>query len=224
MHRSELSDRRLAAFASLGLLSVFAVALVFVRVAYTGRSEGLYLVWNLFLAWVPFVLAVLVYDGARRGVSRTLVAAEGVLWLLFFPNAPYIVTDFTHLEGLAGAPEWFDIVVLTAFAWSGLLLGLLSLYLVHSVARRAVGALNAWALVLAVLGLSSFGIFLGRFQRWNSWDVFTSPQTLLADAVSHATDVRTVSVTVLFTGFLTASYFVVYSFMRLAALEPADRG
>ena len=223
MQRSDLSDRRLAAFASLGLLSVFAVALVVVRIAYTGSSQGSYLVWNLFLAWVPFVLAVLVYDGARRGVSRTLLGAGVLLWLLFFPNAPYIVTDFKHLESLAGAPEWFDVVVLTAFAWSGLLLGLLSLYLVHSVARRVVGALNAWALVLAVLALSSFGIFLGRFQRWNSWDVFTSPQTLLADAAEHATDVRTVSVTVLFTGFLTASYFVVYSFMRLAALEPADR-
>jgi uncharacterized membrane protein len=224
MQQSEFSDRRLAAFASLGLLSAFAVALIVVRVGYTMRPEGLGLVWNLFLAWVPFALAVAVYDGVRRGVSSAALAMGVFLWLLFFPNAPYIVTDFHHLEEWAGAPEWFDVVVMTAFAWTGLLLGLLSLYLIHAVARRAVGAVNAWALVLAVLALSSFGIYLGRFERWNSWDVFTRPQSLLGDALEHLTDARTVSVTILFTAFLTTSYLVFYSFMRLAALERADRG
>jgi uncharacterized membrane protein len=224
MARSELSDRRLAALASLGLLSLFAVALVVVRVGYTMRPEGLFLVWNLFLAWVPFVLAVAVYDGMRRGVSAAALATGALLWLLFFPNAPYIVTDFSHLEGWAGAPEWFDVIVMTAFAWTGLLLGLLSLYLLHAVARSVVGAINAWAFVLCVLALSSFGIYLGRFERWNSWDVFTRPQSLLGDALENATDVKTVSVTILFTAFLTTSYLVLYSFMRLGSLERADRG
>jgi uncharacterized membrane protein len=224
MQRSELSDRRRAAFASLGLLSLFAVALIVVRVGYTMRPEGLGLVWNLFLAWVPFALAVAVYDGVRRGVSSVALAAGGFLWLLFFPNAPYIVTDFGHLERWTGAPKWFDVVVLTAFAWCGLLLGLLSLYLMHAVARRLVGAVNAWAFVVVVLALSSFGIYLGRFERWNSWNVFTSPRMLLADTLEELADVRAVSVTVLFTAFLTATYLVFYSFMRLAALERADRG
>jgi uncharacterized membrane protein len=221
-----MSDRRLAILASLAGLSGLVVAMVAVRVAYSGSSHYGALVWNLVLAWIPFAFALYVYDGYRRGRARTHLLLGGAFWLLFFPNAPYIVTDFKHLRTWTGAPIWYDVVLVSAGAWAGLLLGFISLYLMQAVVRRALGALNAWLFVLAVLFLSSFGIYLGRFQRSNSWDVFVRPRsfagdvwTRLADPGEHA---RVLAVTVLFTAFLAATYLVFYSFARATVREPTE--
>jgi uncharacterized membrane protein len=222
-----MSDRRLATFASLAGLSSLVVAMVVVHSAYTGTSFYESLVWNLFLAWIPFGLAVSVYDGFRRGAGRAQLWAAGILWLLFFPNAPYIVTDFKYLQEWTGAPIWFDIVLVSSAAWCGLLLGFMSLYLMQAVVRRTIGAVNAWLFALAVLTVSSFGIYLGRFQRWNSWDVFTQPGRLagnvwaqLAQPHEHP---KTVAVTVLFTAFLGATYLVFYSFAHPSVIEARER-
>jgi uncharacterized membrane protein len=218
-----VSDRRLATIGSLLALSAFSVVAVFVRVGYTGSSAGLNLVWNLVLAWVPLVIALLVYDGMRRGAGRGRLLAGSLLWLLFFPNAPYLVTDFGLLEGWEGAPVWFDVVVVAGPAWAGLALGFASLYLMHGVAARALGTMTAWLLVPCALALASFGIYLGRFERWNSWDVFANPHRLLGNALESLAEPRPLAVTVLFTAFLTVSYLVFYSFVRLGAAERADR-
>ena len=223
-----LSHRRLAALLSLLLLSGFAVAMVAVRVAKTGGDPTyLNLVWNLFLAWIPFVLALLVYDGFRRGAPRLGLAVGAALWLLFFPNAPYLVTDFELLRNASAVPIWFDVVLVSAAAWAGLLLGFVSLFLIHAVARRLLGTLGAWLAVLVVLGLTSFGIYLGRIRRWNSWDLFTQPEHLLRDVWVRVEDPlayrETFAVTVLFTCFLTVAYLVFYSVARLGVAERAER-
>jgi uncharacterized membrane protein len=217
-----VSERRLATIGSLLALSAFSVVAVLVRVGYTGSGTGLNLVWNLVLAWVPFVLALLVYDGMRREARRGGLVVGSFLWLLFFPNAPYLVTDFGLLEGWEGAPVWFDVVVVAGPAWAGLALGFASLYLMHAVATRALGTVTAWLLVPCALSLASFGIYLGRFERWNSWDVVTNPHRLLVDALQRLLEPRPLAVTVLFTAFLTVSYLVFYSFVRLGAAEHAD--
>lgn len=216
-----MSERRLATIGSLLALSAFAVAAVVVRVGYSGTREGVFLTWNLFLAWIPFVLALLVYDGSRRGAPRLPLVAGAAVWLLFLPNAPYLLTDYKHLEAWSGAPVWFDVVVLSAFAWTGLALGFASLYLMHRVAARVLGPATGWALVPVVLALCSFGVYLGRFERWNSWDVFSNPRGLLAQLPDAVAAPRPLAVTMLFTGFLTLSYLVFYSFMRLGS-ERAD--
>ena len=164
--------------ASLAGLSLFVVGMLAVRMLYTGTSVHGWLAWNLFLAWIPFLLALLLYERARAGASWRVLAPLGLLWLAFFPNAPYLITDLKHLGHGAQVPVLYDVLLLSAAAWLGLLLGLSSLFLVHAVARRLVGALDAWALVVAVLALSSFGIYLGRVQRWNSWDLVVHPQSL----------------------------------------------
>lgn len=214
------SHRRLAALAALAGLSALVVAMVVVRVAYTGSHALLNLPWNLFLAWIPLVFALLVYDGARRGIGRMPLLALSVLWLLFFPNAPYLVTDLKYVGWYDEAPLWYDVTLLFAGAWAGLALGFVSLYLMHGVARRFWGSLHAWLAVGAALVLSSFGIFLGRFQRWNSWDVFTDPGPLaaevahgLANPLDHP---RAIVVTAVFTAFLGATYLVFYAFARLS--------
>jgi uncharacterized membrane protein len=220
--RRSFSDRRIAVVASLAFLSLFVVAMIVFRVLYTQSSEHTAIAWNLLLAWIPFALALLVYDRARSGVLSPALAAAGMLWLLFLPNAPYIVTDLKHVGRGGPVPVLYDVMLLSAAAWTGLLLGLTSLYLMHSVARRLVGAGTAWALVTGALALSSFGVYLGRVQRWNSWDVFVRPGPLLneiaAGVVHPLSHPRPIAVTILFTSFLLASYLVFYSLVRLNSL------
>lgn len=222
-----MSHRRLATVASLAGLTALVVAMVAVRVAYSGNSYYEALVWNLLLAWIPFAVALRVYDGYRHQAARVPLWAGGILWLVFFPNAPYIVTDFKWLRTWTGAPIWYDVVLVSAAAWCGLLLGFMSLYLMQAVVRRAAGTIQAWLFVLTVLALSSFGIYLGRFLRWNSWHVFTRPGDLAADVwprLVHPLEYpKTIAVTGLFTAFLAMTYLVFYSLAGQSLQERVER-
>jgi uncharacterized membrane protein len=207
--------------ASLAVLSLFVIAMIMFRMVYTRSPEHIAIAWNLLLAWIPLALALIVYDRARTGVSTPALAAVGLLWLLFLPNAPYLVTDLKYVGHGDGLQVLYDLVLLTAAAWAGLLLGLTSLFLMHAVARRVVGAVNAWALVVGALALSSFGIYLGRVLRWNSWDVFVRPGSLLSALANGAlhplSHPQPVALTVLFTSFLLVSYLVFYSLARIGS-------
>lgn len=221
-----MSDRRLATLASLLGLTFLVYAAVGARMAYSGNTHFVSLVWNLFLAWIPFVLALAVYDGLRRGAGRTPLVVSGALWLLFLPNAPYIVTDLKYVGEWLGAPIWYDAGLASAAAGIGLVLGFASLYLMQAVVRRVAGTVNAWFFVVGALALSSFGVYLGRFQRWNSWDVFVQPGAVFADlwgaATNPADHLGAAAVAVLFAGFLGAGYLVFYSFLNAAASSSRD--
>ena len=222
-----MSDRRLGTLASLLGLTLIVYAMIGFRIFYSGNLEYGSLIWNLFLAWIPFGLALAVYDGFRRGAARFPLIAGAALWLIFFPNAPYIVTDIKHVRNWAGMPIWYDVILVGAAALTGLALGFASLYLMQAVVRRMVGAVNAWVFALTILGLSSLGVYLGRYLRWNSWDLIVRPEQVLGDvwtgianplAYPHA-----VAVTVAFTVFLAATYLAFYSVARSGLLEPTER-
>src|SRR6476646_113453 len=204
--RRSFSDRRIVIVASLGVLSTVVIAMIAFQTTYPGYSENLAIAWNLFLAWIPFVLALVIYDRNRSHASLPALGVAAVLWLLFLPNAPYVVTDLKYINGFSGASALYNVVLLASAAWTGLLLGLTSLFLVHAVARRLVGAFNAWALVVGALALSSFGIYLGRVQRWNSWDVFVRPGSLFGDIAGGLLRLlnhpRPIVLTILLTSFL----------------------
>jgi uncharacterized membrane protein len=207
--------RRTLAIVALLAASALCVALVEIRTHETGDAYYRFLVWNLILAWVPLVLAVAAYARARRRVDL-LVAALLVPWLLFFPNAPYLLTDFIHL-GEGPAPLWYDALMLSAFAWTGLLLGFASLYLVQMIVRRALGGTVAWVGVLGALGLASVGVYVGRFVRFNSWDALLHP-VRVAEVVNEqlsAVPLRMAEALVALTGFLLVGYLAVYSFTDL---------
>jgi len=161
---------------------------VAVRVALTQSLDGTNLVWNLFLAWVPFVLALLLYDGARRAAAPGTLAALGAAWLLFLPNAPYIVTDAKWLGEYVGGTLWYDAGLIATAATIGLVLGFVSLYLVQGVVTGRFGPLAGWAIAWAALALSGVGVYLGRFQRWNSWEVVTEPTTIVGQLAAAALD------------------------------------
>jgi len=210
------SRRRLVTLLGLVAVSLFCVALVLIRYAESGNTKFIGLIWNLFLAWVPFVLAVAVYDRWRRHGAAAVLFALGALWLLFFPNAPYIVTDYVHLERTADAPYWYDAVTVSAFAWTGLLLGFASLFLMQTVVRQWRGVVSGWVFAGAALGLGSLGIYLGRFLRLNSWDALEHPSVLPRILHAAARDPfayqQAIGVTVLFTVALGLAYFMLYNF------------
>jgi uncharacterized membrane protein len=221
------SRRRLLTILGLFAGSLFCIALVAVRNHYTGDADFRYLIWNLFLAWIPFALAVFVYDRwRRRGAGLTLFVL-GALWLLFFPNAPYIATDFVHLERGSPAPYWYDAVTIAAFAWMGVLLGFASLYLMQTVVRQWRGELAGWIFASVAISLGSLGIYLGRFLRLNSWDAVEHPSVLPRILHAVARDPfayqEAIAVTLLFTFALMFAYFLLYSFAALSLELDAER-
>lgn len=222
------SARRKAVVASLALASLGCCALVVVRIVHTHVPNFTYLIWNLFLAWIPFVLAILLYDASRRGARTPVLVTLGALWLAFFPNAPYIVTDFVHLGRDPLSPFWFDGLIIASFAATGMLLGLGSLYLVQSVVRREAGSLAGWLAAATALALGSVGIYAGRFVRLNSWDLWTSPHHVLHLVASRLSDPlgnpRLLAITVASTLLLGAAYLVLYTFATAGLRLDLERG
>ena len=173
-----------------------------------------FLVWNLALAWTPFVAAIAVEFFTRR---RHHVAAvlSGALWISFLPNAPYLVSDITHYRSDSLTP-WLDLFRLVAFGWAGCLLAVASLRIVHLVVKQHAGAVMGWIVVaFAAIG-SGAGIVLGRFSRLNSWEMFTAPSRVVAEAVSLAGSRQAVAVGIFFTVLVAVLYMA-------TALAPRSR-
>ncbi len=141
----------------------------------------LFLAWNLLLAWIPYLLTRLLPILSRSQIPNILTGLVLLLWLLFFPNAPYIVTDLLHLKPRALVPLWFDLLLLMSFAWTGLLLGIFSLLQLQKWVQQQTGKNHDAILAITLLPLCAIGVYVGRFLRWNSWEVFTQPQTLLSE-------------------------------------------
>jgi uncharacterized membrane protein len=214
--------------AAMLLSSFAALSVLATRFIYSGTEGYGFMVWNLFLAWIPLALALPIGLGRVRGRSgAAAVAGLAFLWLLFFPNAPYLLTEFQHLHPqhavsarpirlLASVtpgrdvPLWYDVVLVLLFAWNGLLLSFVSLRLVQRAVAVRAGRMWGWATVVVVFGLSGFGVSIGRFQRWNSWDLFSRPAAVIADVAGRIFNPlahpRTSAVTVLFAGFLLLAY------------------
>lgn len=218
--------------AALVMALVGCAAMLVLRARLGGWSPT-FLAWNLFLAAVPFPLAWAVDALSRRAAPWWTMAIPGAVWLAFFPNAPYLVTDLIHLAPSSGVPLWFDALLYFAVAATGLLLGLVSLYLVQASVRRAAGSRAGWAVSGAAITLGAYGIYLGRIERWNSWDVVTAPSSLLrAVATSFSDLARSRESLLLVLGFIvftTAVYLTLYAFANLvradgaAAVDASDR-
>jgi uncharacterized membrane protein len=173
------------------------------------------LVWNLFLAWIPFVVALALYDSARRGASTTKLLALGVVWLVFLPNAPYIATDVIWIGDLGSGTYWHDPILIAFAAGLGLVLGFLSLYLVQTVVAERVGRVAGWTVAMGALVLSGLGVYLGRYERWNSWEVLTEPGKIFGGLASGLADPTAYSKPIAISAFFAisccAGYAVFYS-------------
>jgi uncharacterized membrane protein len=152
-------------------------ALFLIRVRLAGNTYFSFMLWNLFLAALPLVFALLLPHNRRFSRAIPVLA----VWLLFFPNAPYVLTDLIHLKPRAGVPMWYDLLMLLAFALTSLWIGFHSLHLVQQWIARHFSPRTGWLAVLVIMPLTGFGIYLGRVLRWNSWDILSRPVTMLRD-------------------------------------------
>ena len=202
---------RLQLSIALGLSMATSLGLLLVRYAATGRFGFRFLVWNLFLAAIPFPVALLAAWLLR---VRQRVAALPVLagWMLFLPNAPYLVTDILHLQR-SDAPLWYDALLYGSFAVSGILLCFGSVALVHIAVRISAGQVAGWIAALTSLLLAGFGVYLGRVERWNSWNFWQTPRSLarsiLEPVQNPLSNTRTIGFTVVYGAFLCVSYISV---------------
>ncbi len=176
LHSSKLKEAY-----SLAILSFFSLALFALRVQLSGSFFFMFLIWNLFLAFIPWAISsVLILSGRVRNLK--LIAVPFLLsWVLFFPNAPYILTDLFHLQHRRDMPTWFDLVLILTFAWTGLLYGFCSLRDIAFLCKKKLSSKVVNPMIAGFLFLSSFGIYIGRYLRWNSWDIISRPSVLISD-------------------------------------------
>lgn len=161
-------------------LSAFCFALETYRLITTGTLNYIFLPWNLILAWIPLGFALLPFETYKPWKRFAVI----ISWLLFFPNAPYIITDLIHLRTRYGIPLWYDALLIYSFAFAGLFTGMYSAIVVY---RKLQMFLSGWvskALLLCAMLLSGYGIYIGRFLRWNSWDILFDPIQIFA-ATAH---------------------------------------
>lgn len=212
MHQLHMTHRFLCQhrFYPLLLSSLLACTLYAGRVVLSGSWGYRFLIWNLFLAWLPYawsLWAATIYRRDPRAWVRLLLPAA--LWLLFFPNAPYIMTDFVHFPGMRFV-WWYDVAFLASFAWAGCFLAVASLQVMQGLVRALLGTVLSWLFVLASVVLSGLGIYLGRFLRWNSWDLFLDPTAVLHDLfirlANPLDNLRMIGVTAVFAAILLVCY------------------
>jgi uncharacterized membrane protein len=196
----------------VSVLLFWCAAMIAVRIERTGSGYYRFLLGNLFLAFVPLFLSTGLRIADRLQLNWILKGGIFCLWLLFLPNAPYILTDILHLPRANQAPPWYDLALLLSCSGTGLLMGYLSLIDVQGIVERSFNSIVGWSFAVVTLVLSGFGIYLGRFLRWNSWDVIVSPTLVLQllSGVAHPfSNTRPLSVTFIFGVTLALAYLSV---------------
>lgn len=198
----------------LGIFSLLCISMVLFRIMYADSLRYLWMIWNLFLAWVPlvFVLALRRSEAMRKSTIRSSLLL--LSWLVFFPNAPYILTDLFHLLQVSNMSLWYDLLLILSFAWTGLLTGFVSLIEIQVFFTEKFGKTISWFVTIVALVLGSFGVYLGRFGRFNSWEVITNPFELTREIILMIINPmdyqRMYAMTFLFSCFLILSYLTVF--------------
>lgn len=168
--------KRLFILSSLIVLSLF---LLMIRLKLTHTFFYLFLVWNLFLAIIPFGIGSFLKE--QNDPSDLSLIMWSIVWLLFLPNAPYIVTDLIHLQLSPPEIVWYDALVIISFAVTGLLLFYFSLTDMKKILEDHFKIFISKYIQIVIFGLVSFGVYLGRFLRFNSWDILSNTFNLIMD-------------------------------------------
>jgi uncharacterized membrane protein len=201
--------------------SVISLVLVRIHIVINGSNAYPFLVLNLGLAWIPLIAALIAQAASRNRITFFLVMPVCILvWLVFFPNAPYLLTDFQHLAtSNSNSPLWFDVIFLVWFAWTGLLLGIASLYLMQEIVSRTFTIAAGWVFAVGATSLSSIGVYLGRFLRWNSWDLLQEAMPIARDMLGFirhpVSNLPTYVFTILFTLLFLFIYLTIHLFSRI---------
>jgi uncharacterized membrane protein len=194
-------------------LIILSSILNLLRVIIWGKMSFLYIFWNLFLALIPFIVSLLLLEFHKKGKLKILIFIIGtVIWLLFIPNAPYLVTDFIHLGESRTIPILFDTILLFSSAYLGMIFFFYSLSHMEEIIKKFISKKWTIIVIIGFILLISLGIYIGRFLRFNSWDIFINHYSLLKNIWKIFTEnsVKYWNVywfTLLFSFFLSFSYF-----------------
>ena len=214
-----IRDRKLKILIILIIFSLFCITLFIFRSLYSSTRTYIFLIWNLFLAWVPFGISSLLLVFNKKIKSRIIFLLIVFCWLLFFPNAPYILTDLFHLKQRHNIPLWYDLNLILSFAINGLFLGLLSLQDIQELITNRFNKIISWFFVFTSLLLASFGIYIGRFLRWNSWDVIYNTSDVIKDIKERLINPEihpgTYGMTITLFIFLSLIYMLIRSMIKL---------
>jgi uncharacterized membrane protein len=175
-----------------------------------GKMSLIYLVWNLFLAWIPYLISSFCI---KRDMKVGYFIPLFILWLLFFPNAPYLVTDVLHIATRTAFPLWYDSLLFFFFGWIGLYLALLSLLDINRYLRAHLQFWVSEFAIVSICFVASFGVHLGRFERWNSWDLFTNPFKLVSNVQGIFFNVSHGFYPLIFISVFTVFIYAVYKVM-----------
>jgi len=202
-------------FLALGL---FAFGLSLVRVYFSHSRLFLFLNWNLFLAVVPYLLISYISMKESLRNNKKMVIAISFIWLVLFPNTLYILTDLFHLRPRLPIPVWFDLILIFSFLWAGIVLGFKSLWDLEVLFKQWFNNYAVHVVSVILLYVTAYGIYLGRFERWNSWDIMTDPIALLSAISFHFSQPvahREVwALTILFGTLLNTMYWTFYLIKR----------
>jgi len=203
---SKLSEFEKMIFISMS----FTVAMVIGRYLYTQDPQYLFYPWNLFLATVPLFFSRQLKRYKKINFKVTMLLC---CWLLFLPNAPYIITDDFHLEERPLIPYWFDLLIVISGAWNGIALCIMSLLQVERFLNKHLKPKWRVPSTIALITLCSYGIYLGRYKRYNSWNIITRPQDIAHTMLSHVAEpiehIQAWIFTVSFAMLLAIMYFTV---------------
>lgn len=167
--------RQISPLEKILLLSIgFTVSLVAARFLFTGNVTYFFYPWNLILAILPCLFSRRL-PHAKSQVAGWLLMAG---WLLFFPNAPYLITDVFHFQERYPVPKWYDLILVISGAWNGLVLGIISLMQVEQFLRLHIGPKVVQIACVLLTLLAGYGVYIGRYWRFNSWDIVAQPETL----------------------------------------------
>ena len=202
------------------LCIIFSMSLLLVRFVYAQTPDYRFYIWNTFLAAIPYVISTQLLK-LKKMNSAAIVFL--VAWLLFFPNAPYMITDIFHYEERPPVPFWYDVLLVISAAWNGLILGMVSMMNVENFLSRHIKPLLVKFIVFTSLLLCGYGIFIGRFLRFNSWNILTDPGYLAYTSAHHVLLPQRYPklwvFTVLFAVLLSIIYFTLKKLPRVETAE-----
>ncbi len=153
----------------------FTMILLIIRICYTGSILYLFYPWNIFIATIPVFFSTLLKKEKRLTVKSV---AFFTCWLLFFPNAPYILTDVFHFEARLPVPPWFDLALVLSGAWTGMVLCIFSLMQIERWLQHFVSPYYRNFFMVFIMILGGLGMYMGRYERYNTWDIVTEPTSI----------------------------------------------
>jgi uncharacterized membrane protein len=196
--------------AAVWLVSVLAITLLLLRVKITNSTYLLFLIWNLFLAYIPYFLSSNIYKNFFNKSKKTQNSLYGLVWLLFIPNSFYILTDFTHLHFKTTFQFSLDMLIISSFSFVGFYVGLLSIHTIRQLVIAKYGNTKGNVFILTISFLSAFGIYLGRVLRFNSWDIISKPIQLAYTSIYALFSLETIIYTLQLGTIILISYILFY--------------